>query len=62
MQGNFGEPELALTSLFKAREAASDSSLLSQEAREWEQLSAARKADKTSQQARVSVLDPEKPE
>lgn len=60
MQGNLGEPELALASLAKAREAASDPSILLAESGQWEKLSAARKSDQSAQPTRVNVVDADK--
>eukprot|EP00892_Ulva_mutabilis_P002601 jgi/Ulvmu1/12341/UM089_0025.1 len=61
-QGNLGEPELALASLAKAREAAGDAKLMEQEVKEWEKLASARKQGMPSEQARVNVVDPDRPD
>ena len=62
VQGNLGEPELALQSLAKAREAANDPSILLNESQEWEKLSAARKDNKSVKQMRVNIVDPDRPD
>lgn len=61
MQGNLGEPELALASAAKAREAGSDAGTLASECAEWEKLAEARKADKSTDRTRVNIVDPDKP-